>query len=85
MTMNIKNPEANRLARELADLTGESVTEAITVAVRERLERVAKERHREEQIQLLLKLGRECAEHMNEPFLSTDHGDLLYDDLGLPR
>ena len=37
MSLNIKNPEAHRLARELADQTGESLTTAVTVALRERL------------------------------------------------
>ena len=40
MSLNIKNPETHRLARDLALLTGETVTEAVTVAVRERLERI---------------------------------------------
>ncbi len=39
MPLNIKNVEADRLARELAELTGESLTEALTIALRERLER----------------------------------------------
>jgi antitoxin VapB len=37
MSLNIKNPEAHRLARELAEQTGESLTTAVTVALRERL------------------------------------------------
>ena len=40
MGMNIKNEEAQKLAHELSELTGESLTTAITEAVRERLERV---------------------------------------------
>ena len=40
MTLNIKDPETDRLARELADRTGESLTAAVAVALRERLERV---------------------------------------------
>ncbi|MCE2494392.1 MAG: type II toxin-antitoxin system VapB family antitoxin [Alphaproteobacteria bacterium] len=43
MGLNIKSEETCRLARELAQLTGEAKTGAITVALRERLER---ERHR---------------------------------------
>ena len=39
MALSIKNPEADQLARELAALTGESMTEAIVVALRERVER----------------------------------------------
>lgn len=40
MALNIKDPAADRLVRELADTTGESITTAVTVAVRERLERI---------------------------------------------
>ncbi len=42
--LNIKDAEATRLARELADLTGESQTEAVRKALRERLEREQAER-----------------------------------------
>lgn len=44
MSMNIKNAEAHQLARESAVLTGESMTAAVTVALRERLERIRRER-----------------------------------------
>ena len=37
VSLNIKNPEAHRLARALAETTGESLTEAVTVSLRERL------------------------------------------------
>ncbi len=37
MALNIKNPEAERLARELAEATGESITQAVTTALREQL------------------------------------------------
>jgi antitoxin VapB len=85
MTMNIKNPETNKLARDLANLTGESLTEAVTAALRERLTRLESERRTEALVQRALELGRDCARHMNEPFLSTDIGDLLYDENGLPN
>ena len=52
MALNIKDDAADRLARELAAETGESITAAVTVAVRERLERlrgaVPRERSRQE-------------------------------------
>ncbi len=44
MSLNIKNKEACRLAGELARLTGETMTGAITVALKERLERERRER-----------------------------------------
>ena len=37
MALNIKNAETEQLARELADATGESLTEAVTLALKERL------------------------------------------------
>jgi antitoxin VapB len=43
--LNIKNPEADRLARELAAVTGETLTEAVTRALQERLERTSGRRH----------------------------------------
>ena len=84
MGLNIKNSETHRLVQELAALTGESMTAAVTEAVRERLDRV----RREKGVGLadrLLAIGKECAAHLKEPFRSIDHGELLYDEHGLPR
>lgn len=83
MSMNIKSEEAHRVARELAALTGESVTAAVTVALRERLSRVKVEQAGG-LAERLVQIGREAAAHMKEPFLSTEHGELLYDEQGLP-
>jgi len=33
----------------------------------------------------LLAIGRDCAVHLKEPYRSADHGELLYDEQGLPR
>ncbi len=84
MSLNIKSEEAHRLARELADLTGESMTGAVTEAVRERLDQVRSARG-SGLASRLLEIGRDCALHLKEPFRSAEHGDLLYDDRGLPR
>lgn len=40
MSINIKDPQTDRLARELAQLTGESITVAARIAIEERLRRV---------------------------------------------
>ena len=40
MSLNIKNPEAHALATRLAQKTGETLTDAVTTALRERLERL---------------------------------------------
>jgi antitoxin VapB len=84
MSLNIKNEEAHKLGRELAKLTGESVTAAVTVAIRERLERVRRERGAS-LADRLLAIGKDCAEHLREPYRSVDHAELLYDERGLPR
>jgi antitoxin VapB len=44
MALSIKDPDVNRLARQLARITGESITEAVHVAVRDRLEREQRRR-----------------------------------------
>lgn len=84
MGFNIKNAEAHRLAKKLADLTGESMTAAVTQALRERLERVGHAKHGSLAERLLV-IGKRSARHLKEPFRSADHGDLLYDERGLPR
>lgn len=86
MSLNIKNPETNRLARELSDLTGESLTEAVTLALRERLARM---RSTEDQVQArkdaLMAIGRDIASRLSPEVRAIDHGELLYDERGLPR
>jgi antitoxin VapB len=84
MGLNIKSEETHRLARELAKLTGESMTAAVTEAVRERLDRV-RSRQAVGLADRLLVIGKDCAARLKEPFRSADHGDLLYDERGLPR
>ena len=84
MGLNIKNEETHRLALELAALTGESMASAVAVAVRERIERVRADKSGA-LADRLMAIGRDCAAHLKEPFKSADHGDLLYDENGLPR
>ena len=85
MTLNIMDENAHRLARELASLTGESMTEAVTEALRERLDHVRRGRDGGGLADRLLAIGRDYAAHLNEPYRSADHGELLYDERGLPR
>ena len=84
MSMNIKNKEAYHLTRQLSELTGESLTTAITEAVRERLDRVRRERGVNLAERLLL-IGRDCAAHLRRPFRTVNHADMLYDDRGRPK
>jgi antitoxin VapB len=87
MALNIKNEEADRLARELAELTGESVTAAVTEALRERLAREEKARHRRKATAAeLMEIARDIASRMKEPWKSIDIDELLYDEkTGLPK
>jgi antitoxin VapB len=86
MSLNIKNKDAHKLARQLARATGESMTEAVTEAVRERLKRVQDNDKQAAKLSgRLLEIGRDCAPRLKEPFRSSEHGDLLYDENGLPK
>ena len=60
------------------------MTAAVTIAVRERLDRVRREQGAS-LADRLVEIGQDCAKRLKEPFRSTDHGDLLYDERGLPR
>ncbi len=84
MSLNIKNEETHRLARELASATGASMTAAVSEAIRERLQRV-RANSREGLVERIMKIAKECAPLWKEPFRSIDHGDLLYDEKGLPK
>ena len=84
--LNIKNREAHQMAEELSSLTGESMTTAVTIALRERLGRVRQEQGLSLSLaDRLLAIGRDCAARLKEPFRSADHGDFLDDERGLPR
>ncbi len=85
MGLNIKNDETCRLADELARLTGETMTGAITVALRERLEREKRERSAEALARELRAIGQRCAKLMGPGPSAIEHGDLLYDEQGLPK
>ena len=84
MALNIKNEETHRLIEQLARTTGENMTEAVTEAVRERLERLRRRRKKGLE-KRLVEIGKDCAAHLKEPYRSVDHGELLYDEKGLPR
>ena len=87
MGLNIKNNEAEQLARCLAAATGESITRAVTVAVRERLARVQEHESSEAEARgaRVREIADDAANRWIEPYRTADHGDLLYDDAGLPR
>jgi antitoxin VapB len=83
MTLNIKDPEAHELARRLAERTGETMTRAVTEALRERLARLTRAQKPEATAADLLAIGRRCAATLKGK--PVDHGSLLYDERGLPK
>jgi antitoxin VapB len=83
MQLNIKSDDAYALATELAALTGESLTAAVTEALRERLERERRVREKAEKVERIMALAREIRAHMTEPVSSSDT-DALYDEDGFP-
>ncbi|MCY4113436.1 MAG: type II toxin-antitoxin system VapB family antitoxin [Chloroflexi bacterium] len=85
MSLNIKNEETCRLARELAKLTGETMTGAITVALEERLRREQSARQADTVARDLQAIGERCASLLGDGPSAVDHGDLLYDERGLPK
>ena len=85
MSLNIKNQETCRLAGELADLTGETMTGAITVALQERLERERHQRSVEERLRRIRAVAERCAAELREAGPPIDHAELRYDEWGLPK
>lgn len=85
MSLNIKNEETCRLAGELAQLTGETMTGAITVALQERLEREKRQRSTDARLRRMRAISKRCAGLLREAGPPIDHADLLYDEQGLPK
>jgi antitoxin VapB len=85
MGLNIKNAETHRLIRELAELTGESMTTAVTVAVRDRLARVRTAEPGTGMAARLHEIGADMRARLPDDFLEGDPTDTLYDRHGLPR
>lgn len=83
--MSIKTEDADRLARELAALTNESLTEAVTQALRERLERI--QHHRRDRELMRRRLERLVAEYSRLPVVDDRSPEEIigYDEHGLPR
>jgi len=84
MALSIKHPEADRLARELADATGETLTEAIIRALRERLRREQGRRRGPRLRDEIRAIRRRCAALPVRDHRSPDQ-ILGYDEKGLPR
>ena len=84
MALSVKDPEADRLARAVAARTGETLTTAIIVALRERLARLRGRSRRRPLRDELREIAQRCA---RLPTLDDRRAEdiLGYDDRGLPR
>jgi antitoxin VapB len=84
MALSIKSREADQLARKLAATTGESITEAVTVAMRERL--IREQRKRQDRQSLLSDIRAIVDHFASLPVLDSRTPDeiLGYDENGLP-
>ena len=84
MALTINSPEAERLASELAQTTGETQAEAVTKALRDRLLRVRRARGSSDLIADLEKIADHCS---NLPVIDprTPEEILGYDEAGLPH
>ena len=84
MALNIRNADTERLAAELATLTGRTKTEAVTEALRDRLERLRRERSGRSLADELDEIGRRCAKLPVQDARPADE-ILGYDATGVPR
>lgn len=81
--LNIKSDEAYALAAELAELTGESLTAAVTRALRERLERERTTRDVDTRVRQMLAMAADIRAHLRQP-ASSRALEELYDENGFP-
>ena len=83
MALSIKDPEAVRLARAVARYTGETMTQAVITALRERL---AREERKAQEIDILVDEVMQIGRHFSTlPVLDPRTLDeMLYDERGLP-
>lgn len=83
MPLNIKNPEVERLAQELAAATGQSLTGAVLVALRERLATLKRPRDRAVLNEEVAQIQAFVASLPDRDTRTPDE-ILGYDDFGLP-
>jgi hypothetical protein len=89
-SVNIKNAETTGMIRELAALKDVSLVEAVTEAVKEKLERERAEREavakpKKSRYELLMEFADEYSKGVENPIHSWDIDALLYDEDGLPK
>ena len=79
--LNIKSDEAYELASDIARRTGKNLTLVVTDALRA----IHVELTREERLARLEEISKEASKLWVEPWKSMEHGDILYDEWGMPK
>jgi antitoxin VapB len=81
-SLNVKDPEAHRLAQAIARATGETITRVVTEALRERYVRLQNGPGKAS-VEELLAIAKRASKDVKRPYI--DHAELLYDERGLPK
>ena len=84
MALSIQNSKAEKLAREVAAQSGETITQAITRALEERLERMRGRRTAVDTAAEIIKISRRCSQLPNRDTRIPEE-ILGYDSIGVPR
>ncbi|MBW2072183.1 MAG: type II toxin-antitoxin system VapB family antitoxin [Deltaproteobacteria bacterium] len=84
MALSIRNPRAEQLAREVAAMSGENLTQAIIRALEERLERLKGRRQITDTVEEIMKISKRCSE-LPELDRRTPEEILGYDHHGVPE
>ena len=82
MSLNVKDPEAHRLAQAIARETGESLTKVVVESLRARHANIEKRKGKASLAELMA-IARRASRAVKRPYV--EHGQLLYDEHGLPK
>jgi antitoxin VapB len=82
VSLNVKDPEAHRLAHAIARETGESLTRVVIESLRERHAKVEKRKGKATLLELMA-IAKRASRAVKRPYV--EHGQLLYDERGLPK
>jgi len=69
MALHIKDKKTHRMARQLAKLTGKTISDAVALAISERIERVKNESLSDK----LMRIAKDCGKRWKEPWKPIDH------------
>ena len=84
MALSIQNSKAEKLAREVAAQSGETITQAIIRALEERLERMRGRRTVSDTAAEILKISKRCSQ-LPDRDVRMPEEILGYDEMGVPR